>query len=487
LIKPISAYLVFVCFFIIWTSLHVILRGYRPARYFILGVSVLGMYEVVFTLVRFGFIPANTSLEQIYVVAIMLQMLLFSLTLLDRINLLKAKTEEAHRQLQENEQRMTQFLEAMPIGVIVQDRQEVTKFINHHARQIFDLPHYSAQLPNINSTTVQFISSNSGKPYPLEQLPYQRALQGEWVFADDLEVVFVGKSIPLEIWSSPIFDEQGTILYAISAFQDTVERRKAERERLVLSAIQQELSIAQMIQESLLPIAYPNWPKLNVVCYGQPAKEVGGSFYDYYAFPPTESEQKYAFAIGDVTGRGIPAALLMAVSIALLRAVVTQVALPPSLLLSLLDEMLEHYTQRSKMNCALCYVELTVSATGETVAKVANGDLIPPIIKRRSGQVELLEVAGPPLGAGLGKLLGFSERSTTLAPGDFLILLNDGVVRAWNTQGEEMPGFERALAMVKAGPSDSADSLIFHLKQETLYLMVGNKQDDDLTIIIVQV
>jgi PAS domain S-box-containing protein len=130
--------------------------------------------------------------------------------------------------------------------------------------------------------------------------------------------------------------DDGTILNYQGIIHDITERKRIERERLKLSAIQRELTIAQSIQQSLLLPPKPNWPNLDVVCYSTPAREVGGDFYTYHAFTPLVEKDEngkpktaispssrisqpeyssFALAVGDVSGKGMPAALLMAVSL----------------------------------------------------------------------------------------------------------------------------------------------------------------------------
>ncbi|NIP23982.1 MAG: PAS domain S-box protein, partial [Phycisphaerae bacterium] len=159
------------------------------------------------------------------------------MALTDRINLLKANTERANRQLRENENRLTQFLEAMPVGVIVQDTNMKLFYFNQLVRKLLHIPNHSVRLdPASGRTLAEAIEdfplyvARTQQKYPFECIPLVRALHGESATADDIEVHLGDKRIPLEVWSRPIFDEQGNVTYAISAFRDITQRRETESE-----------------------------------------------------------------------------------------------------------------------------------------------------------------------------------------------------------------------------------------------------------------
>ncbi|TAE96043.1 MAG: response regulator, partial [Oscillatoriales cyanobacterium] len=134
-------------------------------------------------------------------------------------------------QLNENENRLTQFLEAMPIGVGVLDAEGKVYYINHKAKEIFG----KGVVPDINSEQLsevyQTYRAGTDREYPPEDLPVVRALRGENAAADDVEVHNGDKIIPLEISATPIYDRTGKITYAINTILDITDRKKAEAER----------------------------------------------------------------------------------------------------------------------------------------------------------------------------------------------------------------------------------------------------------------
>ena len=267
-----------------------------------------------------------------------------------------------------------------------------------------------------------------------------------------------------------------------------VELKQAEQERLQLSAIQRELAIAHEIQTRLLPPAKPDWPDLDVICYSTPAHEVGGDLYDYHAL----GDNRFAMIIGDVSGKGIPAALLMAMSLASFQATVGQ-NMAPEALLAHLDQAIGAYTGLTGPNCALIYAEISLppptllNEDNGRILRVANAGCIPPLIRRVDGSVEWVDVRGIPLGLNFGTAQpGYEQVHRTLATGDLLILTSDGVVEAHNAAGH-LFGFERLEQAVAAGSNAGPETMLEHLKREIAAFRGDTELYDDLTIVVVRV
>jgi adenylate cyclase len=133
--------------------------------------------------------------------------------------------------LHENENRVTQFLDAMPVGVAVLDADGQLYYINQKAEEILG----KGVVPDTSSEKLsevyQVYQAGTNREYPVENLPIVRALKGEIATADDAEVHQGDKIIPLEIFATPIYDKKGNIVYAINTFQDITERKQAEAER----------------------------------------------------------------------------------------------------------------------------------------------------------------------------------------------------------------------------------------------------------------
>ena len=279
--------------------------------------------------------------------------------------------------------------------------------------------------------------------------------------------------------------------------RDITERKQAERERAELMTIQRDLALAKEIQQSLLPPCRPAWP-IDIICYSTPAREMGGDLYAYYNFSAesvSAAEQgdgieKFGVAVGDVSGKGMPAALLMAVTLASFQSSISQ-NLSPGSLLSRLDQTVEGYTGGTRQNCAMIYVEISLISQNEdpkpgVVLKAANAGCISPIIRRSSNTVAWVEARGMPLGAGMGSILGYEEEIVALESRDLIILTSDGVVEAQDAGGE-MFGFDRLEEAVTHGPQTHAQAMLDHLLEAVSQFVGNTEPHDDLTIVIIQV
>ncbi|EDN68433.1 serine/threonine kinase with two-component sensor domain [Beggiatoa sp. PS] len=162
--------------------------------------------------------------------------------------------------VRDNENRLRQFLEAMPVGVFIVDTKGQPYFVNQAGQQILGKGVISEAEPENLPAAYQTYLKGTDQIYPFERQPVIRALQGEKTMIDDMEIHQDEQRIPLEVWGRPIFDEQENITYAIATFQDISERlqrEKAEREReaaeAVNKAIMESIQYAKLIQSSLLP------------------------------------------------------------------------------------------------------------------------------------------------------------------------------------------------------------------------------------------
>lgn len=266
--------------------------------------------------------------------------------------------------------------------------------------------------------------------------------------------------------------------------EEVAERKQAEaelraaneRQRELNDHLQQELILARKIQQSLLPPPQPKWNGFDVVCNTRPALEVGGDFYAYHVL----GEGHFSLAVGDVSGKGLAAALLMATTLAHFDSTFAFTVSPDDMLAQL-DKTLVRYTQTTRQNCALCFLEIC-----RTTLKVANAGGIPPYIRRMNGRVESLDVNGMPLGIGLGAEVGYQALTVTLSPGDLVILTSDGVVEA-NVTSDQLFSFERLEQAIATGPASSADAMLEHLQTQVSDFIDGADPHDDMTIVVLRV
>jgi len=162
-----------------------------------------------------------------------------------------------YTEVRESQRRLTQFLEAIPIGVSVHDPIGRIYYANQTAKQLLEQSNASRHTQSEQLSEVyQVYQSGKGQLYPTEQLPIVRALSGETVKRDDLEIHLPAKIIPLEVSATPIVNETGKIEYAIAAFQDITERKQAEVERIQFT---QELALKNVaLQQAKVALAEYN-------------------------------------------------------------------------------------------------------------------------------------------------------------------------------------------------------------------------------------
>ncbi|MFW6264290.1 MAG: EAL domain-containing protein [Cyanobacteriota bacterium] len=136
--------------------------------------------------------------------------------------------------ISESESRVIQFLEATPIGIAIYDLTGQILYLNHIGRELVGIDSLSEITQDALSGVFQLYCQDSDVLYPVEGLPYSRALTGETVCVDDLEIHRPDRVIPLEISATPIFADSGQVIYAIAAFQDISDRKRREIERQIL-------------------------------------------------------------------------------------------------------------------------------------------------------------------------------------------------------------------------------------------------------------
>jgi serine phosphatase RsbU (regulator of sigma subunit)/anti-sigma regulatory factor (Ser/Thr protein kinase) len=240
-----------------------------------------------------------------------------------------------------------------------------------------------------------------------------------------------------------------------------------ERERIA-----QELRVARLIQQTLLPQELPALAGWDVTAYYQPARAVGGDFYDFLYFP----DGKVGFIVADVTDKGVPAALVMATTRTLLRAAAERLEAPGAVLARTNDVLVQEIPPNMFVTC---FYAVLNPVTGHL--RYANAGHDVPYRYTADGVVEL-RATGMPLGLMPG--MGYDEKETTLAPGEYVLLYSDGLVEAHNPQ-REMFGFPRLQELLAT--QANGDTLTdFLLAQLAAFTGPGWEQEDDVTLVTVQ-
>lgn len=255
-----------------------------------------------------------------------------------------------------------------------------------------------------------------------------------------------------------------------------LERAVHEHNQLI--ALRRELDLAREIQESILPRTFPPFPartEFDLFAAMVPAQEIGGDFYDFFFVDP----HRLGMVIADVSGKGIPAALFMAMSRTLVRSVALADVAP--------GECLERVNRllcldnTSEMFVSLFYTVFD-TRTGEVV--YSNGGHNPPAIVRASGQVETLPSTG---GVVLGALpeSTYAARAVRLRPGDALFLYTDGVTEAMNAAGDLFTE-ERLHALLETQGAAPAERMVEKVVHEVRRHAAGAPQSDDITALAVR-
>lgn len=253
---------------------------------------------------------------------------------------------------------------------------------------------------------------------------------------------------------------------AVRVAQLVQEREIAIQER---ERIESELLVARVIQQTLLPKELPDLPGWRLATYYQPARAVGGDFYD---FIPVRNGQ-LGIVIGDVTDKGVPAALLMAATRSILRAA-AQRLLSPSKVLARLNDLL--YPDIPPRMFVTCFYGVLNPASGRLRYANAGHDLPQ---RWQYGEVAELRATGMPLG--LMPDMRYEEKETTLAPGESLLFYSDGLIEAHNAE-REMFGVPRLIARLQQ--EQSSGEVIHHLLgQLAAFTGADWEQEDDITLV----
>ncbi|WP_298820476.1 GAF domain-containing protein [Chloroflexus sp.] len=242
-----------------------------------------------------------------------------------------------------------------------------------------------------------------------------------------------------------------------------------------VTRVEQELAIARQIQSKLFPRELPNCPGLSVAARCLPARETGGDFYDVI-----DLGSRIGVIVGDVSGKSLPAAMLMAVARSTARSEARNHELP-RLVLAETNRWLVDDVPRNAF-VALGYALIDPI---EQRLMLANAGQIAPLLRHADGRTSFLETAGA-LPLGVQSSTRYNQIELDLAPGDTLVFCTDGVVEAQNAQ-RELFGFDRLERLVRHWGYLSPASLLDHILAEVQAFSEGRAAHDDMTIVVVRV
>jgi len=265
-----------------------------------------------------------------------------------------------------------------------------------------------------------------------------------------------------------------------------LEKRVAERTEQLESAmakqqeetrerqrIEQELRVARLIQQTLLPKTLPELPGYDVAVYYQPAREVGGDFYDFLEL----EDGRLGLVVGDVSGKGVPAAIVMAITRTMLHASYRLGSPAPGEILEQVNNIL--YPDIPRDMFVTCLATLLDSRTGRLQYANAGHDL--PYLRHAEGVSEL-RATGMPLG--LMPDMRYEQKEIMLKPGESVLLYSDGLVEAHDPR-REMFGFPRLQGFVGAHPG-GATLIDFLLAELERFTGEDWEQEDDIVLLTLQ-
>jgi serine phosphatase RsbU (regulator of sigma subunit) len=333
--------------------------------------------------------------------------------------------------------------------------------------------------PRLQSATVANIEQDLRRTW--ERLPGVRQLQGlesAYFFVDRQR----GKAIFISLWESeqamnnseemmrPLRAELSEAFAANSVDVENYEvgemLAQEIRER---ELVEQELEVARSIQQASLPKEVPILEGWEIAPYYQPAREVGGDFYDFHLL----SEGRLGVVVGDATGKGVPAALVMSTTLGMLRLAAQSYSSPGEMLQRVNDALFANIPANMFVTCFYAVLD-----PESGLLRYANAGHDLPYL-HHDGEAKELRARGMPLG--LMSSMGYEEMELVLEGGESVLFYSDGLVEAHDPEGE-MFGFPRLRALIAEHGEEQAlgDFLL-----EELYTFVeeGWEQEDDITLL----
>ena len=248
--------------------------------------------------------------------------------------------------------------------------------------------------------------------------------------------------------------------------------QRLEQERTERELLEQELRVARSIQQASLPKEVPKLEGWQIAPYYQPAREVGGDFYDFLELP----NGLLGLVVGDATGKGVPAALMMSTTCGMLRAVALSADSPGEVLARVNEALSARIPSNMFVTCFYAILE---PKSGYFLYANA-GHNVP--CRRHDGQAEELRARGMPLGLLPG--MAYEEKEAVLETGDSALFYSDGLIEAHDPQ-REMFGFPWLRRLVAEHDAEDEEGSLVDILMEELYSFVGEgwEQEDDITLL----
>lgn len=304
-------------------------------------------------------------------------------------------------------------------------------------------------------------------------------------------VIALGSTVPMAYTAGELKLLNTLALQAATAienarlFERTVQAA-AERERLLIlhretevarAKLESELTLAARIQSALFPSRLPAVAGYDLAARNQPARQCGGDYYDAILVPQTDADDHVLLCVADVSGKGLPAALVMANMQATLRALLGRTGSLPALAAQASELLFASTSPEKYVTAALVDLEPVSGAL-----RVVSAGHVSTFILQASGDVVTLSSTGTPLGL-MPPGLPFGETLLQLAPGDMLVLFSDGVPEAQNIFDEEF-GEDRLIDVLREAAGESAEQVIDRVMAAIDAFVGGAPQFDDITLLV---
>lgn len=335
----------------------------------------------------------------------------------------------------------------------------------------------------------------------LKKVQMESLFIGAFIFAlSSLAVLFISRAVarPLSVLTGVAADIAGgdldrevppvksvrEVAELADAFRRMKTSLKEHIEQLIRTTaakerIESELNIAHTIQMSILPKIFPPFPDkpdaFDLHAVIKPAKEVGGDFYDFFYIDDTH----FCFVVGDVSGKGVPASLFMAVTKTLIKGHAAGVTDPGEILSAVNDDLNDENDA-----CMFVTVFLAILDTKTGEIRYANGGHNPPVIVNAAGIAEFLDVPGDIV---VGAVEGFAYHTatTTLGPDDAILLYTDGVTEAMNPRNA-MFSEARLMETLNAPGKKGVKETISRIMEDTTRFAGEAPQSDDVTLLMLR-
>ncbi len=269
-------------------------------------------------------------------------------------------------------------------------------------------------------------------------------------------------------------DDQRLLSIIGSQSAQVIENARLYEEEKHLREIERELETARSIQLELLPKQPPRIPGFDIAGASYPAKEVGGDYFDFIPL----SQEKWGIALGDISGKGVPAALLMSNMQATLRS---QAVTNPDVVscIEKTNHILFLNTDSNKF-VTLFYGELDAAARRFRYVNAGHNF---PFLLEPSGEIRTLQRGG--LILGMLPDCRYEDETLMLTPGSTLVIFSDGVTEAENEQGA-LFGEQRLKELIRHNRAEQAEEMVARIYQAVQTFTGANEQEDDVTVVVLK-